>query len=213
MSKFGKYVVFDGMDGSGKGVQLDLLRRLLLKNTVFTQEPGGTPFAEEIRSLVRDNPLAGQSTPLNNFLLFWAAREELVEKLVMPSLYAGKNVFSDRGYSSTYAYQIYGEGRRDLQVLFFMLRAEVFRKDGRWQPELHIIYDLPPEVARDRVMKDAKRARNHFDDRPLEYYARVREGFKKFAYEHEVVEFVDATQTPEAMHAATRAILREHRVC
>ncbi len=208
----GKYVVFDGMDGSGKGTQIKMLQERFGERVVFTYEPGGTPFADKIRALVRNDPLAKESTPLNNFLLFWAAREELVEKVVMPALTEGRHVFSDRGYSSTYAYQICGEECRDLRRPFLLLREEVFDKGPRYRPDLHVVYDLPAAVARERVMRDSTRERNHFDDRPLAYYERVREGFRKFAKEQEVVRFVDANQSPEAMHEETLEILREHKI-
>lgn len=204
-----KYVVFDGMDGSGKGTQVKLLREVFGDRVVFTYEPGGTPFADKIRELVRNDPLAKRSTPLNNLLLFFAAREDLVHHVVMPALAAGKHVFSDRGYSSTYAYQLEGEEQYDLYELFALLREWMFERNGRRKPDLHVVYDLPAEIARARVFADPAREKNHFDERPLEYYERVREGFRIFSRDRENVVFVDATQSPEAMHTETLAHLKE----
>jgi len=205
-----KYVVFDGMDGSGKGTQIDLLKPKF-PDAVFTREPGGTLFAEEIRKLVRDNPLAAESTPLNNFLLFWAAREDLVDRLVVPELRGGKHVFSDRGDSSTFAYQIYGEQQTHLHDLFLYLRQHVFGAKGRRKPNLYIVYDLPSGIARERAMSDTNRATNHYDERSPAYYDRVRQGFGAFA-EHHRTYFVDATRTREQMHESTMKILRENGV-
>lgn len=87
------YIVFDGMDGSGKGTQMKLLQEKFGDSAVFTREPGGPPLAEDIRGIIRDNPLAADSTPLFHFLGFWMAREETMHKLVMPALQAGKHVF------------------------------------------------------------------------------------------------------------------------
>ncbi len=201
-----KYVVFDGMDGSGKGTQLALLEKMLGSSTVFTREPGGTPFAEKIRALVRDDPLAGGSTALNNFLLFWAAREELQQNIVSPTLQAGKHVFSDRGDSSTFAFQIHGENDIALLGLFNIIRGRVFGIRGRRAPDLYVIFDLPPQVARDRVKQDTSRMQNHFDMRDLEYYARVRYGFRKFAVCHPVV-FIDATKSKEEIHRSVVNVL------
>ncbi len=201
-----KYVVFDGMDGSGNGTQMALLRKLS-PQVVFTREPGGTPFAEEIRTLVLDNPLAGKSTALNNFLLFWAAREELQQNFVVPALQSGKHVFSDRGDSSTYAFQLCGEEHEDLFPAFMYMRQLVFAEgSGRRKPDLYIILDLPAEVARERALRDATRAQTHFDVRDVEYYRRVREGFRKFA-KYASVKFVDATRTPEEVHRDVMLIL------
>lgn len=207
MKKRGLYVVFDGMDGSGKGTQLKLLREVFDDRAVFTYEPGGTPFADKIRELVRNDPLAKDSTPLNNLLLFFAAREDLMHHVIMPALEEGKLVFSDRGYSSTYAYQLCGEGLfAELLEPYLQLRMQVYGPSWRSFPDAHIIYDLPAEEARARVFADSARDKNHFDEMPLAYYERVREGFLDFA-RAEGGHIVDATLTPEMMHAETLAHL------
>ena len=204
-----KYIVFDGMDGSGKGTQLKLLRGTFDDSVVFTREPGGTPFAEEVRTLALDNPLAGNSTPLNNFLLFWAAREELQQNLVVPALRSGKHVFSDRGDSSTFAFQLLGEEHEELLDAFMRMRALVFAGgNGRQQPDCYIVFDLPADIARARALRDARRVQNRFDLRDIEYYERVRAGFRKFAERYPVI-FVDATQSPEDIHRSVRAILAQ----
>lgn len=200
-----KYVIFDGMDGCGKGTQMSLLQKKLGGSAVFTREPGGPPLAEDIRGIIRDNPLAGDSTALFHFLMFWGAREETVHKLVMPALQSGKHVFSDRGDSSTFAFQLCGEEYNELD-LFIKLRNRMFLTANRQQPDLYIFFDLPAEVSRMRVMQDASRAKNHFDDRDLEYYQRVREGFREFAMSAPT-EFVDATKTPEEIHRDVLMIL------
>lgn len=207
----GKYVVIDGMDGSGKGTQLKLLQQRYC-NAVFTREPGGTPFAEEIRKLVRDNPLAGQSTPLNNFLLFWAAREELMHNAIMPALKAGKTVFSDRGDSSTFAFQICGELRRSLKPLFSALREQVFHEHGRRAPDLYIVLDLSPEVSEQRALLDATRTQTHFDTRGTLYYRLVREGFREFSRNYPNVSFVDANGSVEEVHNLVRMVLESSGV-
>lgn len=209
-----KYVVFDGMDGSGKGTQMKLLEEKFASSVVFTREPGGTLFAEEIRKLVRDNPLAGKSTALNNFLLFWAAREELQHNLVVPSLQAGKHVFSDRGDSSTFAFQLYGENHRELLDIFLYLQGLVFDTMKRHSPDLYIVFDLSADVARERALQDASRTPNHFDVRPREYYERVRDGFKKFAkyVPSGTLVMIDATFSVEEIHKHVLRILAERKI-
>ncbi|MDO8566980.1 MAG: dTMP kinase [bacterium] len=210
-----KYIVFDGMDGSGKGTQLKLLREKFDQSqAVFTREPGGTPFAEEIRTLVCDNPRAGESTALNNFLLFWAAREDLQHNLIVPALLSKKHVFSDRGDSSTFAFQLWGEEHHEFFDLFMDMRQLVFAEDrGRRQPDLYIMFDLPAHVARERALRDARRAQTHFDVRDVGYYDRVRNGFHKFAERlTQQVAFVDATKPREVVHRAVLEILVAQRV-
>lgn len=206
-----KYVIFDGMDGSGKGTQIELLKEKF-PDTVFTYEPGGTPFADEIRKIVRDDPRAKESTPLNNFLLFWAAREELLHNLVVPSLQAGKHVFSDRGDSSTFAYQIYGETNYDLITPFSEMRKLVFEKPGRRLPDLYVIFYLPAKVARSRVMAAGGSKRSHFDTRPLDYYERVHSGFENFRNYGNSCVFINADRLPEAIHEVVLDTLAEQNI-
>ena len=195
------------MDGSGKGTQMQLLRETFGNSVVFTREPGGTPFAEEIRTLALENPLVGKSTPLNNFLLFWAAREELQQNLVVPALRSGKHVFSDRGDSSTFAFQLHGEEHEELLDVFMRMRELVFSEgSGRRRPDCYIVFDLPAHVARERALRDAGRVQNRFDLRDLSYYERVRAGFRKFAQRYPVI-FVDATRSPEEIHRSVETIL------
>lgn len=206
-----KYIVLDGMDGVGKGTQVELLKRKF-SSAVFTREPGGTPFAEEIRRVVRDQPRADTSTPLAHFLLFWAAREDLQYNLVAPALRAGKHVFSDRGDSSTFAFQLYGEEHEEFFGPFMLMRNLVFAGgNGRRSPDLYIIFDLPAEVARERALQDAQRTKTHYDVRGVEYYQRVRTGFKKFA-KYGRVKFIDATRTPEEVHCSVIEILAEENI-
>lgn len=212
-----KYVVLDGMDGSGKGTQIELLKSWLAiressHTAVFTREPGGTPFAEEIRKIVNDHPLANALTPLAQFLLFWAAREELQHSFVAPALMAGKHIFSDRGDSSTFTYQLSGEKHEEFFGLFMLMRNLVFAgEDGRRSPDLYIIFDLPAELARERALRDANRTKSHRDIRGIDYYERVRDGFKKFA-EYGRVKFIDATRTPEEVHCSVIEILAEENI-
>lgn len=209
------YCVFDGLDGSGKGLQLDLLKERLEhhgihngEQVVFTREPGGTPLAEVIREVIL-GPLAKESTPFNNMLLFLAAREELMRKLVFPAVLAGKAVISDRGDSSTFAFQIYGEQKFELEEKFWRLREDIFghsplRSNG---PDLYVFFDLPPEVAYQRMSGDSTRTKTHFDLRPIEYHARVRDGFERFAKHSDEAVIVDANRKPEEVHEEVWSIV------
>lgn len=203
----GKYVVIDGMDGSGKGTQLALLKQKF-PDAVFTREPGGTPLSENIRSLVVDDPNTQNASALTKLLLFCAARVDLQQNLIMPALRADKLVIADRGPPSTWAYQVDAEEDGDLSNCFDAIHREIFgtvfrSKYGR-RPDLYIILDLHPEVARERVTRDANRTATYFDKKELDFYRRVRHGFLKFAQwaaqrDSQVI-FIDAHGTPERVH-------------
>lgn len=204
-----KYVVIDGMDGCGKGTQMTLLQRLFDSNSVvFTREPGGTELAEDLRRMILGNREVAKSTPLNNLLLFFAAREDHLHRLIGPVLKGGRHVLSDRGDSSTFAFQIRGEKNECLRDIFFALRDAVFNGQERRSPDMYIILDLPAETACKRAMQDRRRKRTHFDARSLAYYKRVRKGFHELAsFVSASVVFVDATKSPQEVHQLVLAAL------
>jgi dTMP kinase len=106
------FVTFEGVDGSGKSTQADLLKESLEKEgrtVVATREPGGTPLGEQVRGVLLDpGPVA--RGPVADALLFNAARSQLVPEVIRPALARGDVVVSDRYATSTMAYQGYGSG-------------------------------------------------------------------------------------------------------
>ncbi|NNM83872.1 hypothetical protein HKL94_01465 [Candidatus Parcubacteria bacterium] len=188
-----KYVVFDGMDGAETAGQMALLEERIGSSAVFTQELSGTPFSK------------AESTALNSFLLFWAAQEAHQQSVVRPALQAGKSVFSNRGDSTTYAHQIYGENQHGLLGLFNNLRDRVFRIQGGRPPDLYIIFDLSPKVARDRAEQDASRT-SGLNMRDIRYYELVRNGFHQFGFCHPVV-LIDAAKPKEEIHHLVMGLL------
>jgi len=199
--------VLDGMDGSGKGTQLKLLQEKL-KGTqaLFTREPGGSPRAEEIRTML----LQAGGKPSNavcDFFLFWAARGSHVQDVVAPARDKGTHVICDRYDSSTYAFQIIGEETEPwLKELFISTRATL---PQAYKPDLYIVLDLPAEVAFERRSKDAAQEKSKFDTKPLEYHSRVREGFKQFAAAFGSTVFVNADRSPDEMHAEIWSIVQK----
>ncbi len=203
--KRGKFIVIDGMDGSGKGTQIRLLQGALPKDQfVFTREPGGTPRAEEIRTdLLRQGGTA--SNPVCDFFLFWAARGSHIEDLVEPTRAQGTHVITDRYDSSTFAFQIYGEERTTLEPVFHAVRKSL---PPYFIPSAYVILDLPAQVAFERRKTDSGQDKSKFDVKPIVYHERVRTGFlalKEFAPVH----LVDASRTPEEMHTDIVRIVRE----
>ncbi|HVZ76220.1 MAG TPA: dTMP kinase [Candidatus Paceibacterota bacterium] len=205
MDKRGKFIVIDGMDGSGKGTQIKLLQAKLARpDVLFTREPGGSPLGEEIREMLlrtEGNP----RNPIADFFLFFASRGSHIEDIVTPAREKGAHVISDRYASSTYAFQVYGEEHHELLALFDAVMNSLDK--NKYWPDLYIILDLPGEMAYERRSKDAAQAKSGFDLKPLAYHERTREGFKAFARDYGPVEFVDASRTPEEIHADVWRIL------
>ena len=207
--KRGKFVVIDGVDGSGKSTEILLLKKELEKigaDVLFTDEPGGTPKAEEIRKTLlgsHGNP----STATTDFFLFWAARASHAEQLILPSLRAGKNVISDRFDSSTFAFQVCAEQHPELEGLFYECRKAIL---SECLPDAYIFLDLPVSEAISRRKSDAGKAMDSFDKKESEYHERVRKGFNKFKPEGKsAVYIIDANRSTEEVHKEVWGIVQK----
>src|SRR3989338_3519116 len=163
MSMKGKFIVIDGGEGSGKTTILKWFAETPVgKKFLITHEPGGTDFADKIRTLVLSKE-AARAPAETQFGLMWAARAEHLKHKIIPALKKGVNVISDRFDSSTFAYQIYGQEAKHLEKIFWQTR-EVFLRERK--PDLYIFLDVEPEVGLERVAK-RKEKQTHFDERTL----------------------------------------------
>jgi len=201
--KRGKFVAFDGMDGSGKGTQIKLLKRKLPEDkNYFTYEPGGTDFADKIRHLLKSGEYP--STPACDLLLFYASRASHLEDVVEPLLGQGMNVLSDRYESSTWAFQLYGEEQKSR--LERLMRAVRGAMPLMLVPDAYFIFDLPAGVAYERMKARADEALqdDRFDAWPREKHERVRTGFQEFAaFAAETgsqYHLIDANRDEETIH-------------
>lgn len=197
MNKKGKFIVFEGGEGSGKTSALDYLKEELSGHRIiFTREPGGTPTAEQIRNLVLSRKVQ-LNDPLDERAelgLFGAARIQHIERVIKPALKQGMHVICDRFSASTYAYQVFAAQRSDLEGIFAIL-DEIFRGariqkgklEGALEPDLYILMDVDPEVG---LARSAKRGdTNKFEDKLIEFHEQVRNGFFSYlsAKSHKVI--------------------------
>ena len=196
MNTRGKVIVLEGVDGAGKTTQLEYLRSYFslpeqqerFGETVFVHEPGGNEVGERIREIILSHPMNAKT----EILLFFASRNELLQKTVLPLLKEGKNVIYDRFDLSTFAYQVYGRQREDLRDFVLSLSQEII-------PAHFVDYvfflDLDVEIAKERDrLRDEKSTR--FDLEGVEFFNRVREGYKRelSRYPHSII---DASRTRE----------------
>ena len=188
----GKFVTFEGIDGSGKSTQARLLAERL-ENVVLTREPGGSPGAEEIRQLL----LTGDPdrwTAETEILLFTAARRDHLEKTILPALEAGKTVISDRFADSTRVYQ--GATRGDLRNTVDQLHALMI---GR-EPDLTFVIDMDPETALARGLA-RKSGEDRFEDFGLGFQGTLRHGFLALAKSEERCVLIDGNRAPDEIAA------------
>lgn len=172
----GRFITFEGIDGSGKSTQVRRLTATLQaqgKDVVTTREPGGAPGAEEIRQLVLTGDPDRWSAE-TEILLFTAARRDHLEKTIQPALNAGKTVISDRFADSTRLYQ--GATRGDLRRMVDQLHNLMIGKE----PDLTFIIDMDPAVALKRGLA-RNSGEDRFEDFGLPFQETLRAGFLALA--------------------------------
>jgi dTMP kinase len=202
----GRFITLEGGEGAGKSTLLAGLNDALTARGVVvttTREPGGTPAANDIRELLVRG--AGERwSVLSEALLFAAARNDHLERLIRPTLAGGAWVISDRYMDSTYAYQVAGRG----------LPADTFdtlhRLIGALKPDLTLILDIDPEngVARSRGHASGE---SRFETMDAAFHARVRASFHALAArEPERCVVIDAAQDKPAVLAAALNAIAQH---
>lgn len=197
----GKLIVIEGGDGAGKSTQIEKLKELFGERLVLTREPGGTPYAEDVRELVLKHPEAKNADGKTMFMFMWGARAEHMNHLIIPSLEEGKVVVTDRFDSSTYAYNIHAQDAHELEEYFWQTRQMIL---GDQVPDLYIYLDVTPEVGQARL-EGRQEEKNHFDDKDQQ---KVRAGFLAFLERVPHV-VVDASRTPDEIFEDIRTELEK----
>jgi dTMP kinase len=197
----GRFVVFEGVDGSGKTTQARLAADLLRasgRTVIETREPGGTVLGERLREVLLDSG-TGMVSAAAEVALFAAARAQLVAELIAPARARGEWVVCDRFLASSLAYQGVGRGLGIRAVR----DANALAVNG-CTPDLTIIVDVPLDVAR------ARRGRgDRIEAEGAEFHARVAAGYRELALEDPAhVLMVDGSGTPPEVHERVAALLR-----
>ncbi len=189
------FISFEGIDGSGKSTQARRMAAHLqgLGRTVcLTREPGGAQGAEEIRALLLTGDPDRWSAE-TEILLFTAARRDHLEKTIQPALDAGQTVLTDRFADSTRVYQ--GATRGDLRGHVDVLHRQMI---GR-EPDLTLIFDMPPEAALARGLA-RNSGEDRFEDFGLAFQTKLRAGFLALVDEFpDRCVVVDATGAEDAV--------------
>ena len=205
------FVTLEGGEGAGKSTVLAALRDALQADgcdVVSTREPGGTPLAERIRSLLLD---AGDEAvaPHAELLLMFAARAQHVQEIILPALQRGAWVICDRFTDSSYAYQ---GAARGMDVHFI---AELERHAVGIEPGLTLLLDLDVAHARQRTRgRDllGGASPDRIERERDEFFERVRAGFLARAAQHpQRVHVLDASPEAAAVAAAARTRLADYR--
>ena len=205
MSK-GKFITFEGGEGTGKSTQVEILVEALRKAghpSIPTREPGGSRGAEEIRTLLV-NGETSRWTAMSEALLNYAARADHMDKTIKPALEKGAWVVSDRFSDSTLAYQGYGHG---LELYRIKAMHEVTL--GAFYPDLTLIFDLPLEIGLARAA-DRGDGEDRYERMGHDFHERLRKGFLEIAAsEKERCVTIDASGDIEQTAGLVKAAVRE----
>ena len=194
MASSGRFISFEGIDGSGKSTQARILAdrlRNLGHSVVLTREPGGSPGAEEIRRLVLEGDPDRWSAE-TEVLLFTAARRDHLEKTIRPALEAGSIVVTDRFADSTRIYQ--GITRGDLRRTVDALHDLMIGTD----PDLTLLIDIDPGVGLTRAVARAGKELR-FEDMGVDVQRQMRAGFLDLAARTPRIQLIDGAGSPEAV--------------
>ncbi|HOV79108.1 MAG TPA: dTMP kinase [Bacillota bacterium] len=169
----GKFIVFEGVDGSGKTTQLKLLGEELRSRgyeVLCTREPGGTRVGESIRDILL-NPAFNDLSPLAEAFLYAAARAQHVERVILPALEEGKIVLCDRFVDSSFAYQGSGRG---LEIP--LLKKINEPATSGLVPDLVLILDFSCGSGMDRICRSGRRI-DRIEGEREDFHAKVRSGY------------------------------------
>lgn len=169
-----KFITFEGVDGAGKSTHLNWFADTLRARGIdllVTREPGGTPLGEKLREILLHEPMHAETEAL----LMFAARREHIEKVIKPALEKGTWVISDRFTDASFAYQ--GGGRGLPVQKLEQLEQWV---QGSFQPDLTLLFDIPVEVARERLTKNVAQtniALDKFEQEKSDFFEKVRNAY------------------------------------
>lgn len=164
-----KFITFEGVDGAGKSTHLAWFTTVLRQRGIdllLTREPGGTPLGERLRDILLHEPMHAETEAM----LMFAARREHIEQVIRPALQRGTWVVSDRFTDASFAYQGGGRG-----VPAHRLEQLEHWVQGELQPDLTLLFDLPVEIARERLAGNSSLDR--FEQERIDFFERVRQAY------------------------------------
>ena len=209
MSKKGFFIVFEGIEGSGKSYQAKILYnklKKLNKKVILTREPGGTKSAEIIRKIIlKDYFEKNKKIKFDKYtdtLLYLASRNEHVKNKIKPALKQGNIVICDRFIDSTYAYQV--EGKKVQNDFIKKIHNQII---GNLRPNLTIVLKVQQKSFVKRLQK--RKTRNRYDNFPVKFYLKAQRSFIKLSKNKKnYVIFDSSKNTTELQNLIFRLIVK-----
>ena len=180
----GKFIVLEGIDGSGKTTQINELSRWLPKSGLIsknaklikTREPGGSLLGKAIRDLILKDNKSTSPSNLTELLLYSADRAEHISKIILPALANGNWILSDRFSGSTLAYQGYG---REINIDIIKKLENIVCQNLK--PDITFFLEISPEES---ILRRRSKVADRIESEGLEFLKKVNEGFKIIALEN-----------------------------
>lgn len=197
-----RFITLDGIDGSGKTTQLNVIQEWFAERqlpVLFTREPGGTAIGEALRQLLLDP--ATQANLRTETLLMFAARAQHLDSVILPALARGTSVVSDRFTDATFAYQGNGRGLNRDKIA----QLEQWVQEGL-QPDLTLILDVPLAVSVERL--ERSREKDRFEQEQSDFFERVRQGYRERLQQHpQRCRLIDSNRDKAMVRDDIRALL------
>jgi dTMP kinase len=206
MIKPGKFIVVEGLEGAGKSSAIATIRHWLQQQdiqVVCTREPGGTPLAEQLRTLVKQVDNSEQLAAETELLLMYAARVQLLTNVIRPALGRGDWVLADRHDMSSRAYQ--GGGRQLDEQLINNLRSTVL---GDTRPDLTLYLDIDPAIGLGRAA--ARGELDRIEQEQLAFFIRTRHKYLQIAASEPDIVSIDASQPLDVVQQDIVSALNSH---
>lgn len=203
--KQAKFITFEGVDGAGKSTHLEWFAGTLRQRgleVLVTREPGGTPLGERLREILLNQPMHAETEAL----LMFAARLEHIEQVIKPALQRGTWVVSDRFSDASFAYQGGGRG-----VALAKLEQLEHWVHENLQPDLTLLFDIPVEVARQRLTNNVRLnsiSLDRFEQEKSDFFEKVRQAYlarsRKYPQRFAII---DAAKSPDEIKVNLEKIL------
>lgn len=198
MSKPGRFIVVEGLEGAGKTSAIETIKQYLSKHIshlVVTREPGGTRLGESLRALIKEKKESEIIDNRSELLMMYAARVQLLEQVIRPALGRGDWVLSDRFEMSTYAYQ--GGGRGINKNILDSLSAICLQD---FKPDLILFLDIKPEQGFERIQN--RGTLDRIEQESLAFFRKVYRAYHDCLKEHDNVCVIDASAPLEVVRDA-----------
>jgi dTMP kinase len=192
-----RFIVVEGSEGAGKSTAIQLIQKQLEadgQKVVLAREPGGTPMAEDLRTVIKSAAVDEKVDPRTELLIMYAARVQLVENVIRPALERGDWVVCDRFFYSTWAYQ---GGGRELGLELIKPIHEICLAD--MIPGLTIFMDIDPELGLERAR--GRGALDRFELEQIDFFHRTRKMYTQLCDERKEMKQIDASKGLKEVHA------------